>query len=346
MIDDRSKYEFVLVPSDMLINGAIMPVRIDKRQLRGEDICFCLELWRRMQSLSLVDSYNFKYAMDKQISGFRIQQIIDWIHQMGLMSGASNVKPIQPDARFDSRYVFDLSQSSGSTCPGILAPGNIVTDSDLISNRDNFEPGQPVDSTYIGYLFQDIAKMRRFQMLTFAEYNFGYVYSWRTKTAGDQSYFHDWTNPTWPYLYKFRAESYQSGSQTLWAQKRWTMVGGSFQIPIDRDKMRFIQRSARLFVPFTFVKRWYYNNDFESKNLHKMYVYPIQCSASGNNFLISSSDVANIVETIKNENNFPESGNINSGSPSADGSSGIWDASISIDTPNWMVCNLLDFNWE
>lgn len=125
------------------------------------------------------------------------------------------------------------------------------------------------------------------------------------------------------------------------------MTGGQFTIPIDRDKMKYIDRSATLFVPFNFVKRWYKNNDFEIQYLSKMYVRPFKCQSSGDTFILSSSDVSLAVETIKDENGLSDSRNIDSGSPSSDGSSGIWDASISIDPPNWMVCSIYnDFKWE
>lgn len=94
MITDITEYKWVNIPHTMIIDGGIMPLRENKKLLRGEDVCFLLESMSEIQYV--IRHYNVTTTnMDHTILGQRYVSVIDYFRSLAMQSETYSGRPVK-----------------------------------------------------------------------------------------------------------------------------------------------------------------------------------------------------------------------------------------------------------
>lgn len=339
MIDKRSDYRKVSIPVEMKIDGGIMPLRLSKSQLRGEDICFLTEFRNRfIEATSAVESErNLITPIDKRIVGQRFKDVIKTIRD-NLDSGTGvSGRAIKPEATWEQLYSYNDSYEQ-EIIPLMINPNGKVLREQLQSNDADYDVGHPVEYQPILNLFEDVKLLKRFQCRFYQDYDWGNIVDYNSTVKGNPSYAPSSRAPRFPVVYQLRTSSYFEDSEIKWSSRIMIANQSYFSFTVDRNRMRNLHNSAMVFLSFTVSKSFYTDEYGASRSIYKYYTCPIVCEKKDDSsYEIPTEILLARLQTILEENNLAVSQNQHPEGHSQDGTRGIFAATVNVSSDGWGV---------
>lgn len=311
MINDRSQYEFVTIPSEIKIDGGIMPARDVAggnawRLLRGEDPCFLLEGIGERRTAALCSTQG-RETFTKMIEHTRLSGIASSLRLLcssnGFCNGVQNPQPIY-DAQYGNDFIID---NYG------------LAKTDFASSASDFATGGALVANNIRKLFYDFKNITHFTSLNRGWYSPVSFSEWETTTShnGDDCYAKLVSAPSVSAIYYVVDSWYSSEDEEILEysfHKTFTGTNGTFVINVPSVTGNWVNpektKAFGLFNIKDYVVRYEDGGDEDGDgvpdsagtvvhNLDKYCVVPFStCSHSGNTITVSAQSVATAASMI------------------------------------------------
>lgn len=341
MITAKGQYKTISIDSEIKIDGGIMPRRIKKDQLRGEDICYLAEKMNRLLKLQgIYYTGQTVGSVDKRIIGSRFQCVIDWLKYSETFPDSSAGKFIVDNASFKPSYHSD-TQSFKAPCE---LDQDVALVHSVQSNRDDFNTGKPVKKDPINTLLDDMKPRVKLQG-TFYQYGGWKGFQYLTIANDPGGDIPERRKPSAPYAFSLECEEiYDSKKEEYkWVWKKWTLNNGqSNKYQIDKDIIKYMSPYATLFVQIVTEKSFFTDKDhYYTDTNHNVDIFPVTVfGKQQDGYLLYYADYLSILEQVKTKYRLANTDTPNPAGHSQDGSAGVFRAKIWFNDLAWGVFRL------
>ncbi len=263
MISDRSEYDFVDIPDAIKINGEIMPLRLNKHELRGEDPAFLMEAADERRIIWNGGTVP-KTTMTREIRGDRLQGIARQLRE-----DVTEGRYIRP---WPTGPVYDIDNDLATSL-------NLrYSETDLVSSPDDFTRGHPLVQEDVAKLFVDTGLLRNcnlYQTWNNANYNnFALIHTYNHDEVGGATA--DGWEADATTLYDYRCSCYEveevEGKYWYGSWREAVASGGTATLDFGRYNPKYIKPVAQVWAICDvsgYVRDWSSGEDEVTSFSHK-----------------------------------------------------------------------------
>lgn len=291
MISDRADYDFVDIPDTIRINGEIMPLRLNKHELRGEDPSFLLEAEAERRVIWNGGTVP-KTTMTHEIRGDRLQGIARQLREDVTEGRYIPPWPAGPLYDIDGDLVTSL--------------GLKYSETDLVSSPDDFKSGHPLVQEDVEKLFTDTGLLRicnLYQTWLNAEYNhFALSHTYNHGEEGGA------TADVWEAdattLYDYRCSCYEveEVDHNYWygSWREAVASGGTASLDFSHFNPKYIKPVVSVWAVCDIageVRDWSSGEDTSSSMSHKA-AFRVPSQMDGSNITLSIGSLASGAKSL------------------------------------------------
>lgn len=268
------------IPDTIKINGEIMPLRLNKNELRGEDPAFLMEAADERRVIWNGGTVP-KTLMTREIEGARLQAIARQLRED--VTGGRYIRP------WPTGPVYDIDGDL------VTSLGLKYSETDLVSSPDDFARGHPLVQSDVAKLFADTGLLRNcnlYQTWDNANYNhFSLSHTYNHDETGGA------TADVWEAdattLYDYRCSCYEveetEGNYWYGSWREAVASGGTATLDFSRYNPKYIKPVTQVWAVCDvdgYVRDWSSGEDTSSSFTHKA-AFRVLSQMDGTNITLS-----------------------------------------------------------